>query len=278
MARSRLLKPEFFTDERLGDLEPLTRLLFAGLWTIADREGRLEDRPRRIRAEVLPYDDCDVEPMLAALAAAGFIERYEAEGGRYIAIPGFARHQRPHSREVESAIPAPASLENDEGTTKVMPRHNLGDASARPRLPDPVSISVSDPVSVSDPEAVTGDGGAARDAPASKHRPSRNEEHEPEQRPLAGMLASVRGQAPVEPWDAVLEALRGQLLPANYRLLEGSRCRDPDGRRLLVELPAQDVRWANKSLRPMATMAACEQLGREVEVLFVAEGGAEEVA
>jgi len=36
----------------------LARLLYPGLWMLADREGRLEDRPLRIKAEILPYDTC----------------------------------------------------------------------------------------------------------------------------------------------------------------------------------------------------------------------------
>ena len=60
MARSRNIKPGFFLNDDLAECEPLARLLFAGLWCIADREGRLEDRPKRIKIEVLPYDNCDV--------------------------------------------------------------------------------------------------------------------------------------------------------------------------------------------------------------------------
>ena len=67
MSRLRTLKPGFFLDDELADCPPLTRLLFAGLWVIADREGRLEDRPKRIKTETLPYDDCDVDAMLDEL-------------------------------------------------------------------------------------------------------------------------------------------------------------------------------------------------------------------
>ena len=60
MARARNLKPSFFTNDKLAELHPLGRLLFAGLWTIADREGRLEDRPKRIKTDVsLPYITAD---------------------------------------------------------------------------------------------------------------------------------------------------------------------------------------------------------------------------
>ena len=109
MARLRTIKPGFFHNEELCDLDPLARLLFAGLWTIADREGRLEDRPRRIKVECLPYDECDVGALLSDLAAAGFIVRYSVEGGLYIAIPAFLRHQNPHVREAPAIFPPPPS-------------------------------------------------------------------------------------------------------------------------------------------------------------------------
>jgi hypothetical protein len=107
MARSRNIKPGFFTNDGLAELPALTRLLFIGLWTIADRAGRLEDRPKRIKAEVLPYDDCDIDAMLADLDRLGFIQRYEAAGACAIQIVTWDKHQNPHIKESESTIPAP---------------------------------------------------------------------------------------------------------------------------------------------------------------------------
>lgn len=107
MPRLRTIKPGFFTDDDLGECPPLARLLYAGLWCQADREGRLEDRPRRLKVEVLPYDDCDVDDLLNQLAQHGFIVRYAVNGARYIAIPKFLAHQNPHVKEAPSIIPAP---------------------------------------------------------------------------------------------------------------------------------------------------------------------------
>lgn len=107
MSRMRTIKPGFFIDEDLGDCQPLARILFAGIWTIADREGRLEDRPKRIKVQVLPYDDCDVDALLAELAEHDLIVRYEAAGSRFIAVPSWKKHQSPHLKEAASAIPAP---------------------------------------------------------------------------------------------------------------------------------------------------------------------------
>ena len=107
MARSRNIKPGFFLNDDLALVEPLGRILFAGLWCIADREGRLEDRPRRIKAEVLPYDDCDIDELLNQLVKYGFIVRYEVDGEKYIQVINFSKHQNPHQNEKESEIPAP---------------------------------------------------------------------------------------------------------------------------------------------------------------------------
>ena len=106
MARSRNIKPGFFTNDVLGELPELTRLLFAGLWTICDKAGRVEDRPKKIRAEVLPYDQCDAGEMLDSLAEAGFIVRYTAEGVDVIQVLAWDKHQNPHIKEAASTLPA----------------------------------------------------------------------------------------------------------------------------------------------------------------------------
>lgn len=107
MARARNIKPGFFTNDELAEVDPLGRLLFAGLWTIADREGRLEDRPKRIKAEVLPYDNCDCDQLLQDLHDRGFILRYIIGELSYIQIAKWTKHQNPHIKETASIIPKP---------------------------------------------------------------------------------------------------------------------------------------------------------------------------
>lgn len=124
MARSRNIKPGFFKNESLAELSPLARLLFAGLWCLADRVGRLEDRPKRIRAEVLPYDDGSVDEMLGELHRSGFILRYQVGEQRFIQVQNFAKHQNPHHREPESSIPAPT----EDGARTVEVQGKPGDS------------------------------------------------------------------------------------------------------------------------------------------------------
>ncbi len=105
MARARNIKPGFFKNELLAELEPLDRLLFIGLWCLADREGRLEDRHKRIKMELFPCDSYDVNGGLAALEAAGFVSRYSAAGKSVVSIVNFHKHQTPHGTEKDSELP-----------------------------------------------------------------------------------------------------------------------------------------------------------------------------
>jgi uncharacterized phage protein (TIGR02220 family) len=121
MARVRILKPGFFKNEKLADLGPTAQLLFAGLWTLADREGRLEYRPRRIAADLFPFYDVDVTHELDALTDAGFVQRYSANGIDYIYLPTFLKHQKIHHTERASALPPPpvtvnGALDNRESS------------------------------------------------------------------------------------------------------------------------------------------------------------------
>lgn len=107
VARARNIKPSFFINEELVELPFSTRLLFIGLWTIADREGRLEDKPKKIKMALFPADDFDVNEALNQLQNSGFIVRYIADEIQYIQILAFGKHQNPHIKEPASTIPAP---------------------------------------------------------------------------------------------------------------------------------------------------------------------------
>lgn len=107
MARIRYIKPEFFDSEKVASVSFVARLLFAGLWTVADRDGRFEWSARRLKAKLFPYDTIDLEPILAELTAAGMVVRYDVGGTSYGHMPGFSRHQRPHPHEAKSTLPEP---------------------------------------------------------------------------------------------------------------------------------------------------------------------------
>lgn len=107
--RTRHIKPGLVRNEELAECGRDARFLFALLPMLADRQGRLEDRPRRIRAELFPYDEdvtgATVDAWLHALAARGFVRRYAVDGVAVVQVVHFVRHQSPHPNEVASVLP-----------------------------------------------------------------------------------------------------------------------------------------------------------------------------
>ena len=120
MARIRTIKPDFFKHEDLFDLEQETglpvRIAFAGLWTVADRDGRFEWKPRTLKTDVLPHDPVDFAQVLDALATRGFLNTYEVDGRRYGVIPSWERHQVINNRESQSVLPPPPQSGNASPT------------------------------------------------------------------------------------------------------------------------------------------------------------------
>ena len=114
MARIRTIKPEFFTSEDIVSMSPLARLFYIALWCEADREGRLEWKPRTLKLRYLPGDDCDISELADELIGSGLIELYEVDGKVYAEIPSFKKHQIINNRESESQIPS--RVEHASGT------------------------------------------------------------------------------------------------------------------------------------------------------------------
>jgi hypothetical protein len=110
MARIRSIKPEFWTSEQVMGLNPVTRLLFIGMWNFADDFGRMPFAPGTIKAQVMPMDNVsiqDVRGMIMELDSAGLILIYSAEGREYIEVTGWSHQKidKPHKPK----CPAPFS-------------------------------------------------------------------------------------------------------------------------------------------------------------------------
>lgn len=136
MARTRLIKPGTFKNEVLAKCDPFARILFTGLWCLADRDGKLQDRPERIKAEVLPYDTVDITVLLQQLSDNKFITRYEVGDEKIILINNFKVHQHPHKTEALSIIP-------DIGDTYVKQPLSNGSSRALTLNPSPNTLTLN---------------------------------------------------------------------------------------------------------------------------------------
>lgn len=103
----RSLRPAFFADTKMAQLTPYARILYMGLWCIADDEGRGRYLPKQIEGEVFPHEQVDIRGFLGELITAGRIVVYEAGGEPYFHIPTFLTHLTVN-RRFPSQLPAPA--------------------------------------------------------------------------------------------------------------------------------------------------------------------------
>jgi len=98
MPRIRTIKPQFFLDEDLGTICRDARLMFVGLWNLADDSGVFEWRPLKIKAQLFPYDEDitaeKIESWLRQLVKIGDISEPFANGKkRFGFIFTLTKHQ-----------------------------------------------------------------------------------------------------------------------------------------------------------------------------------------
>ena len=105
MARIRTIKPEFWTDEKIVELSPFSRLLFIGLWNFADDEGRMVFSLGRIKMQIFPGDSLDISELFGEIRGK-LVEIYTIDNIEYLQITGFSRHQKIDKR-MSSKYPAP---------------------------------------------------------------------------------------------------------------------------------------------------------------------------
>lgn len=111
MPRIRSLKPEIFQSPQVMNLSRDARLLFVGLITQADDQGRGSADSRKIRAAIFPGDDDINVPRLADLKAEIAHERLaifytSEEQGDVYALVSWKRHQKVEKAR-DSIYPTP---------------------------------------------------------------------------------------------------------------------------------------------------------------------------
>jgi hypothetical protein len=94
MARIRTIKPDFWTDDRVGECSVSARLLFVATWNFADDHGGLDRSAKQLKAQAFPYDNIDCEPLVQELLQARLLIEYEVDGKKYLHIKGFRTHQK----------------------------------------------------------------------------------------------------------------------------------------------------------------------------------------
>lgn len=122
--RQRMIKPEFFVDDRLLECSMSARLAFVSTWCIADDKGNLERSTKQIRRLAFPDETNEsVESWILELIDQGLLLEYSWNGDNYLHIKGFAKHQRidkpskPRCPEFDESLLTPRALQEHSKST-----------------------------------------------------------------------------------------------------------------------------------------------------------------
>lgn len=94
MPRKRIIDPDFWLDEELTECSKETRLFYIGTWNFSDDYGVVEYAPKRLKAQIFPYDEIDVQPLIQKLIEIGKYIVFEAEGKQWLYIKNFLKWQK----------------------------------------------------------------------------------------------------------------------------------------------------------------------------------------
>lgn len=144
MAKARLLRPEFWTDERVVKLSPLSRLLFLGMWNQACDNGHLDDSALQLKMRVLPADDVNVAEMLEDIIESGMVVRRDG----YLKVVNLSEHQPLDLRFLVFCDHCDEDPESHYDRSQKKPRHGQHQGSTRAAPERPSSARRSGGVDV----------------------------------------------------------------------------------------------------------------------------------
>jgi uncharacterized phage protein (TIGR02220 family) len=97
MARNRMIKPEFWDDEKLAKTSRDARLTYIGLWNFSDDYGVVKGNPSWLKNHIFPYEDSmsiqKFTAILNELSSGNWILPFDHNGESYFFIKNFLSHQ-----------------------------------------------------------------------------------------------------------------------------------------------------------------------------------------
>ena len=109
MARKRMIDPSIWINEDFGTLTNLAKLVFIGLFSMADDEGRGKASPAYIKAVLFPYNDdlrvADIEKALSEISSKMSVIFYSCDENKYYTLTSWNKWQK-IDKPSDSSIPA----------------------------------------------------------------------------------------------------------------------------------------------------------------------------
>jgi len=97
MARNRMIKPEFWDDEKLSTVSRDARLIYIGLWNFSDDYGVVKGSASWILTRLFPYELSLLDELKNWLKELETIHRiipFQNSNELYYFMPKFLEHQK----------------------------------------------------------------------------------------------------------------------------------------------------------------------------------------
>nr|DAL53607.1 MAG TPA_asm: replisome organizer [Bacteriophage sp.] len=108
MARKRMIDPGIWQSEDFSKLSTLAKLVFIGLFSLADDEGRGRSNPVYLKSTLFPYEEgirsADIDKTLSEISSNMSVIFYTCDGSSYYSLYNWNTWQK-IDRPSESKIP-----------------------------------------------------------------------------------------------------------------------------------------------------------------------------
>ena len=109
MARKRMIDPGIWQSEDYGKLSNLAKVVFIGLFSLADDEGRGRANPTYLKSSLFPYNEdmrsADIEKALSEISSNMSVVFYSCDGSNYYSLLSWYTFQK-IDKPTDSKIPA----------------------------------------------------------------------------------------------------------------------------------------------------------------------------
>lgn len=108
MARKRMIDPSIWQSEDFGKLSTLAKIVFIGLFSLADDEGRGRCNPVYLKSTLFPYEEnirsADIDKTLSEISSNMSVVLYSCDGSSYYSLLSWDTFQK-IDRPSQSKIP-----------------------------------------------------------------------------------------------------------------------------------------------------------------------------
>jgi len=133
-----MIDPQIWRNEKVGSLPDAGRLLFIGIFSQADDDGRLKASPRFLMANIFPYDKDKTEEDIKCLrdqcAELELIRLYTNSKEEYLDIPGWSEHQQIRKDRYNASTLPNFDKSDNQPTTDEKPSGNHLATADQPNL------------------------------------------------------------------------------------------------------------------------------------------------